>query len=54
MIQFKNNTVLLLMILSVFGAASLSACSGSADNGQTASDSGEDHGDDDEIGRAHV
>jgi len=49
MIRFKNNTVLLLMVLSAFGLSSLTACSGSADNGEAkaASGSGEDHGDDD-------
>jgi membrane fusion protein, heavy metal efflux system len=46
MIRFNNNTVLLLMILSAFGLSTLTACSGSADNGaaKAASDSGEDHG----------
>ncbi len=49
MIRFKNNTVLLLIVLSAFSLSTLAACSGSTDNGKAkaASGSGEDHGDDD-------
>jgi membrane fusion protein, heavy metal efflux system len=52
MIRFKNNTVLLLMVLSAFSLTSLTACSGSSDNGKAkaASDGGEDHGDGDDHG----